>query len=199
MRVKLILWQIYSSFLTGEAPTVAWSAVNELGLPSLPYFYQHTEHMYQAACLFAEWRTMLLERDPDDDIQHLSNIANRALALDKRYEEWAHSLPSTSTYTTQPLSAESQPKWLQPLLNDPWKPLNSHTYPSLMIQVLWRFYWMVRAILNQALLFTNSIFEERQANSNPIFPHRANIETNILYFIDLLCESCLSTLVNVTK
>lgn len=155
--------------------------------------------MYQAACLFAEWRTLLLERDSDDGFQQLSNIAKRALALDKRYEEWAHSLPSTSTYTTRSLSAESQPEWLQPLLNGPWKPLNSHTYPSLMIQVLWRFYWMVRAILNQALLFTNSIFEERQAKANPIFPRRANIETNILYFTDLLCESCLSTLVNVTK
>ncbi|KAJ4026831.1 hypothetical protein NW752_001787 [Fusarium irregulare] len=193
------LQMIYSSFLTGEAPIVAWSSVNELGLPKLPYFYKHTEHMYQAACLFAEWRTLLLECDSDDGFQQLSNIAKRALALDKRYEEWAHSLPSTSTYTTRPLSAESQPEWLQPLLNGPWKPLNSHTYPSLMIQVLWRFYWMVRAILNQALLFTNSILEERQAKANPIFPRRANIETNILYFTDLLCESCLSTLVNVTK
>ena len=155
--------------------------------------------MYQAACLFAEWRTLLLERDSDDGFQQLSNIAKRALALDKRYGEWAHSLPSTSTCTTRSLSAESQPEWLQPLLNGPWKPLNSHTYPSLMIQILWRFYWMVRAILNQALLFTNSIFEERQANANPIFPRRANIETNILHFTDLLCESCLSTLVNVTK
>ncbi|RBR10224.1 uncharacterized protein FIESC28_09610 [Fusarium coffeatum] len=186
-------------FLTGEAPTVSWSSVNELGLPSLPYFYAHTEHMYQAACLFAEWRTILLERDSDDGFQHLSNIVNRALALDKRYEEWARSLPSTSAYTTQPLSTESQPEWLQPLLDGLWKPLNSHTYPSIMIQVLWRFYWLVRAILNQALLFTNNIFEERQANVNPIFPHRANIETNILSFIDLSCESCLSTLVNITK
>ncbi|RFN53397.1 fungal zn2-cys6 binuclear cluster domain-containing protein [Fusarium flagelliforme] len=190
---------IYSSFLTGVAPSVSWSSVNELGLPDLPYFYEHTEHMYQAACLFAEWRTALLNNESDDDLKHLFNIANRALALDKRYEEWAHRLPPSSVYTPKSLSIESQPEWLQPLLNGPWKPLNTHTYPSLMIQVLWRFYWMVRAILNQALLFTNGIFGQRQAKANPIFPHRANIESNILSFTDLLCESCLSTLVNVTK
>jgi len=172
---------------------VPWSSVNELGLPDLPYFYEHTEHMYQAACLFAEWRTALLNHESDDDLKHLFNIANRALALDKRYEEWAHRLPPSSAYTTKSLLVETQPEWLQPLLNGSWKPPNTHTYPSLMIQVLWRFYWMVRAILNQALLFTNGVFGQRQAKYNPIFPHRADIESNIISFTDLLCESCLST------
>ncbi|CAG7560943.1 unnamed protein product [Fusarium equiseti] len=182
-----------------ETPSVSWSSVNALGLPDLPYFYEHTQHMYQAACLFAEWRTALLDHESDDDLKRLTNIVNRALALDKRYEEWAHSLPPSSAYTPKSLSIESQPGWLQPLLIGLWKPLNTHTYPSLMIQVIWRFYWMVRAILNQALLFTNGIFGQRQAKPNPISSHRANIESDILSFTDLLCESCLSTFVNVTK
>jgi hypothetical protein len=58
---------------------------------------------------------------------------------------------------------------------------------------------MVRAILNQALLFTNSIFEQAEVTTNPVILHKSEIESNILSFMDLLCESCLSTFTNIVK
>lgn len=114
-------------------------------------------------------------------------------------EDWAGSLPPSLHYSTEFVSADSQPLWLLPLLDGPWRPRRSHEYPSLMIQVLWRFCWMVRTILNQALLFTNGIFERNKITPNPISIPQAEIESNIMSFTDLLCESCLSTFVNIGK
>jgi hypothetical protein len=58
---------------------------------------------------------------------------------------------------------------------------------------------MVRTILNQALLFTNSIFEQTKITTNPITVHKSEIESKIISFTDLLCESCLSTFLNIIK
>jgi hypothetical protein len=174
-------------------------SVKELGLPRLPYFYTHTELIYQSACLCVEWRTALLTFEADQDITQLFPIVSQAVTLDKKLEGWAKSLLTSLHYTAESISTDSQLDWLQPLLNGPWKPLRSHTYQSLMNKVLWRFYWMVRTILNQALLFTNSIFEQTRVTSNPITLCKSEIESNIILFTDLLCESCLSTFLNIVK
>ncbi|WZH50069.1 Zn2-C6 fungal-type domain-containing protein [Fusarium acuminatum] len=190
---------IQIGLLTGQGLPTLWKSVQKLGLPRLPYFYTHTELIYQSACLCKEWRTALLNFEADQDITPLFDIISQALALDKHLEGWAKDILPSLHYTVEPVSTDSQLEWLQPLLDGPWKPLHSHTYPSLMNQVLWRFYWMVRAILNQALLFTNSIFEQAKVTTNPVILHKSEIESSILSFMDLLCESCLSTFTNIVK
>lgn len=195
----LYLLQVQIGLLTGQGLPTSWKSVRKLGLPRLPYFYTHTELIFQSACLCKEWRTALLSFEADQDATPLFAIISQALALDKQLENWANDLLPSLHFTVESLSADSQLEWLQPLLDGPWRPLHSHTYPSLMNQVLWRFYWMVRSILNQALLFTNSIFEQAKVATNPLVLHKSEIESNILSFMDLLCESCLSTFTNIVK
>ncbi|KAL4730986.1 hypothetical protein ACLX1H_003028 [Fusarium chlamydosporum] len=137
--------------------------------------------------------------EEDDGLQRLCDVATKALSFDKRFEEWAHNPPPSFEFSARPLSVESQPQWLQPLLSGPWRPLKSHKYASLMIEILWRFYWMVRAIVNQALLFTDGIFEQSKEPDSPIAPNRTTIEHNALSFTDHLCESCLSNFVEITE
>ncbi|KAH6951998.1 hypothetical protein DER45DRAFT_577430 [Fusarium avenaceum] len=194
-----LMQMVQIGLLTGQGLPTSWKSVRKLGLPRLPYFYTHTELIFQSACLCKEWRTALLSFEVDQDATPLFTVISQALALDKQLENWAEDLLPSLHYTVESLSADSQLEWLQPLLDGPWKPLHSHTYPSLMNQVLWRFYWMARSILNQALLFTNSVFEQAKITTNPLVLHKSEIESNILSFMDLLCESCLSTFTNIVK
>ncbi|GKU22396.1 unnamed protein product [Fusarium langsethiae] len=193
------LQMIYSTFLNGQTPPIPWTSVNKLALPKLPEFYTHIELIYQAACLFAKWRTALLGYKAEEGLKRLFDVASQAAILDRRFEEWSESAPSSLKYTTESLPAKSYPEWLQPLTNGPWKPLNCHTYPTLMVQILWRFYWMARAIINQALLFTYDILQERKGRIDPRFPPRTDIEDSLLSFTDLICESCISTFVGFAK
>lgn len=195
----LMLSQIYGSFLNGQAPPVPWTSVNKLALPKSPAFYAHIELIYEAACQFAEWRTALLDYDSDEGLERLSNVGKKASILDRRFEEWDESAPESLRYKTDPLPLEPHPEWVQPLINSPWRPLNYHTYSTLMVQIIWRFYWMARGIINQALLFTYDILRERKGNTDPSIPRRTDIEDQILSFTDLLCESCVSTFVTISK
>ncbi|KAF4441834.1 hypothetical protein F53441_11919 [Fusarium austroafricanum] len=193
------LQMIYSGMLTGQAPPMSWESVHLLALPKVPHFYTHIELMYQSTCLCAEWRTALLADEGDENFERLAEIATRALLLDKKLAEWTQSVPPSVRYTVESISIESQPGWSLPLLTGTWTPSNSHVYPSLMIKILWRFCWMIRVILNQVLLFTHDILEKRDATTNPLTSHKAEIETNISSNIDLICESCVSTFVNIGK
>lgn len=184
--------------MTGQGLSISWESVKELCLPRLPYFYTHTHLIYQSACLCMEWRTALLTYKADRDIAQLSAIASQALALDKQLEEWSTSLPPSSNYTVESALADTQLEWLRPLLNTPWRPLHLHKYSTLSNQILWRFYWMVRTILNQALLITNSILEQSKATPSPILS-QTETESKLISFTDSLCESCLSTFVNIVK
>jgi hypothetical protein len=156
--------------------------------------------IYKAACLCAEWRTALFIPQSEHGWKQLSIIAGKAMSLDKQLEEWSWSLPSSLRCTVEAISINSQPEWLKPLLIGTWTPLNTHNNPSLTVKIIWRFYWQVRLILNQALLFTNSILERSETIINPISSHQKNIESRIVSFVDRLCESCLSTfVVDTTK
>ncbi|KAM0371985.1 hypothetical protein ACHAO7_008336 [Fusarium culmorum] len=193
------LQMIYGSFLNGQAPPIPWTSVNKLALPKSPAFYAHIELIYEAACQFAEWRTALLDYESDEGLERLSNVAKKASMLDRRFEEWAESAPESLRYETDPLPLEPHPEWVQPLINSPWRPLSYHTYSTLMVQIIWRFYWMARVIINQALLFTYDILREQKGNVDPSIPRRTDIEDQVLSFTDLLCESCVSTFVNISK
>ncbi|RKK87962.1 hypothetical protein BFJ68_g16986 [Fusarium oxysporum] len=193
----IYLQMIHNSLLTGQAPSVP---VNELKLRKLPHIDDHMELIYKAACLCAEWRTALFLPQSEHGWKQLSIIAGKAMSLDKQLEEWSWSLPSSLRCTVEAISINSQPEWFKPLLIGTWTPLNTHNNPSLTVKIIWRFYWQVRLILNQALLFTNSILERSETIINPISSHQKNIESRIVSFVDRLCESCLSTfVVDTTK
>jgi hypothetical protein len=145
-----------------------------------------------------EWRTALLTYKKDQDVTQLSAIISQALALDKQLEDWAKSVPSSAKYAVELMLTDTQLEWLKPLLNTRWRPLNLHSYSSLSNQILWRFYWVARAILNQALLFTNSLFEHRKVTPSPILCP-ADTESKLISFTDSLCESCLSTFISIVK
>ncbi|CVK85243.1 uncharacterized protein FPRN_06880 [Fusarium proliferatum] len=196
--ILIFMQMIHIGLVTGQGLSISWESVKELCLPRLPYFYTHTHLIYQSACLCMEWRTALLTYKADRDIAQLSAIASQALALDKQLEEWSTSLPPSSNYTVESALADTQLEWLRPLLNTPWRPLHLHKYSTLSNQILWRFYWMVRTILNQALLFTNSILEQSKATPSPILS-QTETESKLISFTDSLCESCLSTFVNIVK
>ncbi|CEI70510.1 unnamed protein product [Fusarium venenatum] len=193
------LQMLYSTFLNGQTLPISWTSVNKLALPKLPDFYAHIQLIYEAACQFAEWRTALLDYESDKGLKRLSDVASRAAMLDRRFEEWSQTAPPSLSYTTEPLPAGPYPEWLQPLINNPWRPLNYHTYPTLMVQILWRFYWLSRSIINQALLYTYDILQERKETIDPSFPRRTDIEDSILSFTDMIRESCISTFVGVCK
>ncbi|KAG8665342.1 hypothetical protein FPOAC1_010137 [Fusarium poae] len=195
--ILIFMQMIHIGLVTGQGLSISWASVKELCLPRLPYFYAHTQLIYQSARLCMEWRTALLTYETDQDITQLSAITSQALTLDKELEEWATSVPPSSTYAVESMT-DTEVEWLQPLLNTSWRPHNSHTYSSLTNQILWRFYWMVRTILNQALLFTNGIFEQSKVGPKPILC-QAEIESRLLSFTDRLCESCLSTFINIVK
>ncbi|CAJ0552329.1 Ff.00g063080.m01.CDS01 [Fusarium sp. VM40] len=188
----IYLQMIHNSLLTGQAPSVP---VNELKLRKLPHISEHMELIYRAACLCAEWRSALFLPQSHHGWKQLSIIAGKAMSLDKQLEEWSWSLPSQLGCTAEAISVHSQPEWLQPLLTGAWTPLNTHIHPSLTVKILWRYYWQVRLILNQALLFTHSILERGDTTINPISSDLKNIKTRIVSFIDRLCESCLSTFI----
>ncbi|XEV07189.1 hypothetical protein FSHL1_012476 [Fusarium sambucinum] len=193
------LQMIYNTFLSGQTPPIPWTSVNKLALPKLPDFYAHIELIYEAACQFAEWRTALLDYESDEGLKRLSDVASQAAMLDRRFEEWSQTAPESLSYTTDSLPEGPYPEWLQPLINSPWRPLNCHTYPTLMVQILWRFCWLSRSIINQALLYTYDILQERKETIDPSFPHRTDIEDSILSFTDMIRESCISTFVGVCK
>ncbi|SCO42971.1 uncharacterized protein FFMR_07131 [Fusarium fujikuroi] len=196
--ILIFMQMIHIGLVTGQGLSISWESVKELCLPRLPYFYTHTHLIYQSACLCMEWRTALLSYKADQDITQLSPIASQALSLDKQLEEWAKTLPPSANYAIGSVLIDTQLEWLRPLLNAPWRPVNLHTYSSLSSQILWRFYWMVRTILNQALLFTNGILEQSKVTPNPILS-QAETESKLISFTDSLCESCLSTFVNIVK
>ncbi|KAL6918517.1 hypothetical protein FSST1_010012 [Fusarium sambucinum] len=188
---------ISGNLLTGTTPHVTAASVNELGLPKQPQVYSHTELIYQAACLCTEWRTALLNSKTDEGLETLRSVFNRALILDDQLQNWTHNLPAWSKYTTESISTDIQPEWILPLLNGPWNPLNTHIYPSLMVQTLWRFYWMTRIIISQALLFTSDIIE--LSATKPLNFRRSDVESRLMAFIDQLCESCLAAFMPVTR
>jgi hypothetical protein len=184
--------KIHNSLLTGQAPSVP---VNELKLRKLPHISEHMELIYKAACLCAEWRSALFLPQSHHGWKQLSIIAGKAMSLDKQLEEWSWSLPAQLGCTAEAISVHFQPEWLKPLLTGTWTPSNTHKHPSLTVKILWRYYWQVRLILNQALLFTHSILEKSDTIINPISSDQKNIKTRIVSFIDRLCESCLSTFI----
>ncbi|KAF4996705.1 hypothetical protein FGRMN_4363 [Fusarium graminum] len=194
-----LMQMIQIGLLTGQGLAMPWESVKELGLPRLPFFYSHAELIYKSACLCMEWRTALMNFGGDGSVKQLFTIASQALTLDKQLEDWAETLLPSFHYTVEAISPNAQLKCLRPLLHGSWSPLNSHMYPSIMIQIVWRFYWMVRTILNQALLFTHNLFERTKATTNPICTYKAKVESNILSFTDLLCESCLSNFLYIFK
>ncbi|KAG8353808.1 hypothetical protein FVEN_g8152 [Fusarium venenatum] len=188
---------ISGNLLTGTAPHVTSASVNELGLAKLPQLYAHTELIYQSACLCTEWKKALLTSKTNEGLETLCIVFNKALILDEQLENWTHNLPAWAKYTAESISIDSQPEWLLPLLNGPWNPPNTHIYPSLMVQTLWRFYWMTRIIISQALLFTSDIIE-RSAIKALNF-RRSDVESRLITFIDQLCESCLAAFMPVTR
>ncbi|KAF5568817.1 hypothetical protein FPHYL_2624 [Fusarium phyllophilum] len=170
--IIIFMQMIHIGLVTGQGLSIPWASL-----------------IYQSACLCMEWRTALLTYKADQDISQLSAaIVSQALTLVKQLEEWAQSVPPSSKYGMEPILTDTQPEWLRPLLNTPWRPLNLHTYSSLSNQILWRFYWMVRTILNQAVLFTNSIFEQ---SNNPILD-QAEMETKLISFTDSLWLTLIS-------
>ncbi|PTD08934.1 hypothetical protein FCULG_00011155 [Fusarium culmorum] len=175
------IYEIYGSFLNGQAPPIPWTSVNKLALPKSPAFYAHIELIYEAACQFAEWRTALLDYESDEGLERLSNVAKKASMLDRRFEEWAESAPESLRYETDPLPLEPHPEWVQPLINSPWRPLSYHTYSTLMVQIIWRFYWMARVIINQALLFTYDILREQKGNVDPSIPAEPTLKTRFYH------------------
>ncbi|QPC65655.1 hypothetical protein HYE67_007886 [Fusarium culmorum] len=188
---------ISGNLLTGTAPHVTSASMNELCLSKLPQLYSHTELIYQSACLCTEWKKALLISETDEGLETLCIIFNKALILDEQLENWTHNLPAWANYTVQSVSIDSQPEWLLPLLNGPWNPPNTHIYPSLMVQTLWRFYWMARLIISQALLFTSTIIE--RAATKPLNFSRLDVESRLITFINHLCESCLAAFMPVTR
>ncbi|KAF5965411.1 C6 finger domain-containing protein [Fusarium coicis] len=196
--IFIFMKMIHIGLVTGQGLSLPWASVKDLCLQRLPYFYAHTQLIYQSACLCMEWRTALLTYKKDQDVTQLSAIIFQALALDKQLEDWAKSVPSSAKYAVELMLTDTQLEWLNPLLNTRWRPLNLHSYSSLSNQILWRFYWMARAILNQALLFTNSLFKQRKVTPSPILCP-ADTESKLILFTDSLCESCLSTFISIVK
>lgn len=175
-----------------------------MGMPQLPelkHIHTHQDLIYQTALLCADWKAAFENIGTISGLEELATIANRGMSLDDKLDEWSQNLPYVCTYSVEPLEEEAYPGWLQTLLRGSWCPQNSHAYVSPVTQMLWRFYWETRMILNQALLYTNSILDERLSPYNLISPHRKKIESCVLSTADRLCESCLSPLVltNSTK
>lgn len=139
--------------------------------------------------------------------------------MDNALDQWSRNIPSAYQYTMHPRPPrESYPVWLYELLDGPWAPEQTHTYPSTFVQFQWRFVWITRLVLNQALLYTLNLlrvqqdttpsstnmssssgtFEDHGPNfsiSMSAFLNRTQLEANLRHMIDRLLESSLSSFI----
>ena len=158
---------------------------------------------HDASHLFCEWKSALEAPITYTSLNELSAIASRGmLLLNQELVQWARELPQVHAFILKPITREAHPEWLQELLRGPWSPEKSHAYASPVAEMLWRFHWVTKLILSQALLYTNAILLDKDPSlsvSNPVADAQRDIEISLLSASDHLSESCLSPLINASS
>jgi hypothetical protein len=159
--------------------------------------YRLWEEVYKTAELFPRLKDALQDFDQASPtaLVQVVDILSDAAPLDTSLEEWARNVPPDNSYGLVPVHKDTQPQWLWPLLESSWRPRAAHSYPTLLAEMKWRFYWTTRLILNQAVLQALNLLEfgvPPLAKPDSTLPRRRETEFNIVSLIDQLCESCLS-------
>ncbi|KAH7313886.1 hypothetical protein B0I35DRAFT_410822 [Stachybotrys elegans] len=200
IRAMITRQMLHASLITGQEPMMHL----EQGQPPPPspllkHIYTQTNLLHQAASICTEWRRAFVEVDMGSGPERLVAVAGRALSLDRMLDEWSRHLPSEFVYTMEPTSVSADPAWLQSLFEGPWAPQASHHYATGVAEMLWRFYWVARMILGQALLHTDVVLRGKGSALNPVAECRSQVEFGLLLAADRLCESCLGPLVAVSR
>ncbi|KAH7308411.1 hypothetical protein B0I35DRAFT_441871, partial [Stachybotrys elegans] len=188
---------LHASLITGQELPIHLEQ-GPASSPLLKHIYTQTSLVHQAALLCTEWRQAFEEVDMGSSsgsgsgsgLEKLVAVAERALSLDRNLDEWSQHLPGDLLYTVEPTSVSASPAWLQALLQGPWAPQASHDYATGSAEIVWRFQWVARLILSQALLHTDA---------EPVAACRSQVEAGLLLAADRLCESCLSPFVAVSR
>jgi len=151
-----------------------------------------TELVFDTATLCSVWRSAFYALETSSSLQQLSEIAKCGIILSGDFDRWAKKLPRAYAYDKNALSTHPQVELLRSLLDGDWVPQCVHQYPSLVSQMLWRFYWVTRLVLCQVLLYTHMVFEKVSTISSPLTTIQKDIQYCLLSLIDRLCESCLT-------
>lgn len=153
--------------------------------------------LYEAAELFGAWKSVMIAFKPGMPTTELWAFILQGQALDRRLHQWSSSLTAEWGYYRQVFNVHSAPRWLWPLLEGDWVPRWLQKHDSVLTEIKWRDWLMVRMILNQALL------RSAQELGPPGFSiisgaheiRRGEIEHTLLNVIDEVFESCLAMLV----
>ena len=161
---------------------------------ALLHNYNLTELSFDIVLLCSRWRLAISTAKTIPDYQALADIAELGLALHGRLVEWARTLPPGFKFIGQSPTINLMTNWLRPMLEGAWAPSSVHYYPTPVIRMLWRSYWVAELILSQALVFTHTLLQNVPTVHNPLAPVYNEISSSLLSAMDRLCESCLSPL-----
>lgn len=180
--------------MSGRAPLAPKPSIMQLFPKSSPHNHTLTEAVVDTVLLCARWKPMLLVSRADSDLQPFADIAHTGVEALKKLEQWAEALPAECQVYAQPPTSTARTDWLRPVLEGEWVPSCVHKYPTTVIRMLWRSYWVAQLILAQALLYTDNILRASSTIENPIAESRGQVGMSLLSAMDRLCESCLSPL-----
>ncbi|KAH8172514.1 hypothetical protein LIA77_06769 [Sarocladium implicatum] len=200
IRSMIFRQMAHGSIMAGRAPVLTLEEADPLKDPQLHHLEKHRSLIYQAVLYCSEWNAALGSMRDPSSLERLTAIAAKALVLDDEIQSSAANLPQPFGYTVKPITAaENVPKWVHNILACSGAPDSSHDYSSPVSEMLWRFYWVTRLILCQALLYTDRVLHAKGAPFNPIAKRREAVESALAHVIQRSCESCVTPIVQAVE